>query len=292
MQGKRRPVAGSAYAQAIIELARLDPPKPAPPLPLVALDPLWVRDGVFVRSLSSFHGDKRDAASAAEFSCIYVQLDHSGDVGGNIAELHAIGPCLMAQGWRFAGWSTYGQGTDPSAGRGQPREDPSRARRLPGRVGRERRDLGGRNRRVEVEGVDRGVDSQRRLRPRRRLCMSSDNPNYARAFDYAVVARATGLRGDAAGVRGHLSRLHRRQRQSHDDERGRPDLKARDDVRCDPGDRPVCRLQDVGGATLDLDRRGLGARDMGCPQQIGVRHDRRGEQSHHSGRSSRYSPSR
>ena len=184
MQGKRRPVAGSAYAQAIIELARLDPPKPAPPLPLVALDPLWVRDGMFVRSLKSFHGDKRDAARAAGFSCIYVQLDHSGDVGGNIAELHAIGPSLMAQGWRFAGWSTYGQGTDPSAdGANHARIRRELDAYLDGWVA---------NGEIWAEGVDawkskawiEAWTANGGFGPVAVSCMSSDNPNYARAFDY------------------------------------------------------------------------------------------------------------
>lgn len=188
LQGKRRPAAGSSYAQAIIALARLDPPRPAPPLPLVALDPLWVRDGVFVRSLSSFHGDKRDAARAAGFTCIYVQLDHSGDVAGSINELHQIGPSLMAQGWRFAGWSTYGQGTDAT-------EDGARHAQI-------RRELDGyldgwiANGEIWAEGPDPSPDFNKTkdwlaawttgggFGPVAVSCMSSDNPNWARPFDY------------------------------------------------------------------------------------------------------------
>ncbi len=196
MKGVRRPAAGSAYAQAIIELARLDPPKPAPSLPQVALDPLWVRDGVFVRSLSSFHGDKRDAARAAGFSVIYVQLDHSGDVPGNINELHQIGPSLMAQGWRFACWSTAGQGTDAQL-------DGVHHAQL-------RRELDAYldgwvcNQEIWSEGPEGSADwnhSKEWLAgwtvgggfgPVAVSCMSSDNPNYARAFDYQSWLRIPG----------------------------------------------------------------------------------------------------
>lgn len=104
LAGERRTMPGSAYARALVRLARLFPPGPAP----ATLDPLWQRDLVFTRTLSSFHGQLRDAARAAGFSVVLVQLDHTPYADANRAELSAIGSGLRAQGWKLAGWATYG----------------------------------------------------------------------------------------------------------------------------------------------------------------------------------------
>lgn len=184
--GERRPTASSALAKNLIRLARLDPPKVStPPPPTSALDPLWMRDGVFVRSLSSFHGDLRDAARAAGFSVIYVQLDHSGDVDGNRHELSLIGDKLISQGWKIAGWSTYGQGSDPHLDglrHAQIRRELDRW--LDGWIANgeswaENADMGKSGTWIEAWGQGGGFG------PVAVSCLSSDNPNWARAFDYA-----------------------------------------------------------------------------------------------------------
>lgn len=174
----------SNLAKVIVRLARLDPPNGTPPpVPLSAIDALWKRDGVFVRSLSSFHGDLREAARAAGFSCIYVQMDHSADVQGNRNELAAIGPSLLAQGWKFAGWSTFGQGTDAHEdGRRQAAIKASNPI-LSGWVA---------NGESWAEGGDAdksaaflaGWVESGGTGPLAVSCLSSDNPNWARAFDY------------------------------------------------------------------------------------------------------------
>lgn len=185
LAGERRPAPSAGIAQDIVALARLDPPPGTPPpIPVTALDPLWVRDGVFVRSLSSFDGAKRDAARAAGFSCIYVQLDHSGDVPGNIRELDLIGAQLRTQGWRFAGWSTYGQGTDPTI-------DGARHALIRRQLDDH---LDGWVANGEAWAEDGGIGKTAAwlkgwrdnggFGPIAVSCLSSDNPNFARAFDY------------------------------------------------------------------------------------------------------------
>lgn len=184
--GERRPTAGSNFARGFVRLARLDPPKVSiPPPPTAAIDPLWKRDGVFVRSLSSFHGELRDAAWEAGFTVIYVQLDHSADVEGNRNELALIGASLRAKGWRLAGWATGGQGTDPAVDGGrqaQIRKDLDE--HLDGWVA---------NLETWAEGVDKWksgawLEAWRNsggFGPLAVSCMSSDNPNFARDFHYA-----------------------------------------------------------------------------------------------------------
>ena len=186
LAGEIRTKCTSLLGQQIVRLARMDPPNvTTPPPPTSAIDPLWKRDGVFVRSLSSFHGTLRDAAKAAGFSCIYVQLDHSADVAGNINEIALIGATLRAKGWKLAGWSTYGQGTDPSA-------DGARHAQI-------RRSLD-----VDLDGWvangeswAEGAESWKSgawleawrqaggFGPLAVSCLSSDNPNFARDFAYS-----------------------------------------------------------------------------------------------------------
>ncbi len=113
LAGRRRPASGSDFAAALIRLARLDPPVsvpqgPAPPSG--GLAPLWRRDVVFTRSLSSFYGDLRDAALDAGFTVVAVHLDGTPYADANIAELRAIGVGLRSRGWGLVGWATYGQG--------------------------------------------------------------------------------------------------------------------------------------------------------------------------------------
>lgn len=183
----------SYLAQAIVRLARLDPPNGTPPpIPASALDPLWSRDGVFVRSLSSFHGTLRDAARAAGFSCIYVQLDHSADVPGNRNEIAAIGPTLVAQGWKLAGWSTYGQGTDAKADGMRHAAIKAGLPALSGWVA---------NGESWAEGADAGKTAEflagwvegGGVGPLAVSCLSSDNPNWARAFDYRAWLNLPGV---------------------------------------------------------------------------------------------------
>jgi len=183
LRGERRPTAGSEFAKQVIRLARLDAPSGTPPpLPASAIDALWARDGVFVRSLSSFHGDLRDAARAAGFTVIYVQLDHSADVQGNINELASIGAGLKAQGWKIAGWATYGQGTDAAAD-GQRHAGIKRDLGLSGWVanGEAWAEGDGYGKTAEfMQGWLRGGGNG----PLAVSCLSSDNPNFARGFDY------------------------------------------------------------------------------------------------------------
>lgn len=186
LRGEQRRKPGSSLAWQVVRLARMDPPPGTPPpIPVSALDALWRLDGVFVRSLSSFTGILRDAAHAAGFRAIYVQLDHSADVPGNTAELASIGPGLRAAGWRIAGWSTYGQGTD--AGRdgrrhAQIRHDLDAL--LDGWVanGETWAEAGGYGKtQAWLDGWRAGGG----FGPLAISCMSSTTPNWARSFDYA-----------------------------------------------------------------------------------------------------------
>lgn len=183
LRGERRPECGSRLGKQIVRLARMDPPAGTPPpIPASAIDPLWSRDGVFVRSLSSFHGTLRDAARAAGFSCIYVQLDHSGDVDGNVNELASIGAALRANGWKIAGWSTYGQGTDAAAD-GERHAGLKRTLGLDGWIANGEswaEDAGYSKSAAWLDGWRKGGGTG----PLAVSCLSSDNPNWARSFDY------------------------------------------------------------------------------------------------------------
>lgn len=182
--GARRRQPGSRYAQALVRLARLDPPPaPPPPVPLSVLSPVWRRDGVFVRSLSSFYGELRDAARAAGFSAVYVQLDHSADVEGNRRELGLIGPELRAKGWAICGWSTYGETSSPPHTDGVVHAAIRRELSLDGWIA---------NGELWAEGASFGK-SREWLRgwrdangsgPVAVSCLSSTVPGWAREFDY------------------------------------------------------------------------------------------------------------
>lgn len=185
LRGERRPACSSRLGQQLVRLARIDPPAGTPPpLPQSAIDPMWSRDGVFVRSLSSFTGVLRDAARNAGFTAIYVQLDHSADVDGNLNELAAIGATLRAQGWKLAGWSTYGQGTDPNQdGHRHALIRRQLDQQLDGWVANGEswaEDAGYGKTAAWLEGWrDAGG-----FGPLAVSCLSSDNPNFARHFDY------------------------------------------------------------------------------------------------------------
>lgn len=185
LRGERRATASSKLAQQVVRLARLDPPVGTPPpLPVSAIDPIWTRDGVFTRSLSSFHGNLRAAAIAAGFTAIYVQLDHSADVDGNRTELALIGANLRTADWKLAGWATFGQGTDPF-------EDGRRHAQIRRQLD-EHLDGWVANGESWAEGPDawksaKWLEGWRQgggFGPLAISCLSSDNPNFARAFDY------------------------------------------------------------------------------------------------------------
>lgn len=188
LAGQRRPTAGSPYARELIGLARLDPPDVTPPTPTVA--EVWRRDGVFVRVLSNFHGDLRQAARAARFSWLAIQLDHSSYVGANEQELAAIGNTLRGQGWTIAGWATAGQGTDPA-------EDARRDASIVARLG-----LKGwvANLELWAESTDiwktgaylRAWNAAGAPCPLAVSCMSSTTPSWAREFDYPSWLAQTG----------------------------------------------------------------------------------------------------
>lgn len=183
LRGERRTACSSLMGQSVVRLARMDPPAGTPPpIPASALDALWMRDGVFVRSLSSFYGDLRDAARASGFSCIYVQLDHAADAEGNINEIASIGAELRAKGWAIVGWSTYGQGTDPVAD-GVRHAQTKRNLALDGWVANGEawaEDAGYSKTAGWLAGWRQGGGAG----PVAVSCLSSDNPNFARLFDY------------------------------------------------------------------------------------------------------------
>lgn len=180
LAGQRRPTAGSAYARELIGLARLDPPGITPPTPTLA--EVWRRDGVFVRVLSNFHGDLRQAARAARFSWLAIQLDHSPYAAANEQELAAIGTALRGQGWTLTGWGTAGQGTDPA-------DDARRHATIVRKLG-----LAGwiANLELWAEATDiwktgsylRAWNDTGAPCPLAVSCMSSTTPNWARNFDY------------------------------------------------------------------------------------------------------------
>lgn len=180
LAGVRKPLPGSAFARGLVRLARLDPPGPPPP----AVDQLWARDGVFTRTLSNFSGNQRDAAFAAGFNVVYVQLDHTAYADANRAEIAAIGPGLRAQGWAIAGWATYGYLSDPRAD-GVRHAQIRRELNLDGWIA---------NGEVWAEGAEawksaaylEGWRLGAGSGPLAVSCMSSTTPNFARTFDYDV----------------------------------------------------------------------------------------------------------
>lgn len=80
--------------------------------PLAAV---WRQDGVFVRKLSNFPGDLREAARLAGFTVVYIQLDHTDDAEANGQELARLRPEFDRNDWSVCGWSTFGQGSDAAA---------------------------------------------------------------------------------------------------------------------------------------------------------------------------------
>lgn len=91
-------------------------PAGPPPPTAMPIDPVFQRDLVFTRTLSNFSGIERDAARAAGFSVLLVQLDNTPYVDANRNEISLIRSELEAKGWLLGGWATYGQDTnDPRA---------------------------------------------------------------------------------------------------------------------------------------------------------------------------------
>lgn len=111
LRGERRPRPANLLAQVAVELIRRG--QTTVPSQSAELATIWKRDGVFTRTLSSFHGELRAAARAAGFSWVAVQLDHTPYVEANERELELIGAELRATGWLIVGWATYGDGTPP-----------------------------------------------------------------------------------------------------------------------------------------------------------------------------------
>jgi hypothetical protein len=179
-QGTRKPTPGSGYARGLVRLCRENPPDVAPPTPTLA--EVWRRDGVFVRVLSNFHGDLRQAARAARFSWMAIQLDHTPYQGANEQELAQIGATLRGQGWTLVGWGTAGQGSDPA-------EDARRQAATVRRLG-----LKGwiANLELWAESVDiwksgaylRAWNESDPPCPLAVSCMSSTTNQWAREFDY------------------------------------------------------------------------------------------------------------
>lgn len=178
--GIRRPTPGSNYARGLVRLCRENPPDVAEPVPTLA--EVWRRDGVFVRVLSNFHGDLRQAARAVRFSWMAIQLDHTTYQAANETEIAHIGATLRGQGWTLVGWGTAGQGTDPA-------EDARRQAQTVQRLG-----LKGWIANIEIwgESVDmwksgsyvRAWNAAGAPCPLAVSCMSSTTPNWAREFDY------------------------------------------------------------------------------------------------------------
>ena len=91
LDGQRRPTADSPYARILIrDIRSATKPQLLAPSPSSPLADIWQADGVFTRSLSSFHGEKRKAARAAGFKVIYVQLDHTDLAGANRNEMRLL----------------------------------------------------------------------------------------------------------------------------------------------------------------------------------------------------------
>lgn len=113
LRGERRPKPVNLLAQVAVELIRRG--QTTIPSQAAQIATIWKRDGVFVRTLSSFYGELRSAARAAGFQWVAVQLDHTPYAETNERELELIGAELRATGWLIAGWATYGDGTPPLA---------------------------------------------------------------------------------------------------------------------------------------------------------------------------------
>lgn len=76
---------------------------------------VWTRSGVFTRSLSSFYGEKREAADRAGYDAVAVHVD--GDLApANMEELYKLRGEFARLGWKVVGWAVYGYGPeDPVA---------------------------------------------------------------------------------------------------------------------------------------------------------------------------------
>lgn len=82
--------------------------KPVPTPPPFKPSEVWTRSGVFTRSLSSFYGEKREAADAAGYEAVAIHVDREL-AGANMLELRKLRSEFDRLGWAVCGWATYGE---------------------------------------------------------------------------------------------------------------------------------------------------------------------------------------
>lgn len=188
MQGIRRPLPGSAFAQGLVRLARLDPPVAVSPLAS-----LWRADACFTSgALSNFAGPARARARATGWQVVYVQLAHTAYAVANEAEL----PVFLAEGWMAVGWGTYGQGSDPY-------QDGLGAAKICKRLGSMRGWKANGEDWAEAEHAWKTAEFVRGWKaggapvPLGWSVLSSTTGNYARAFDYQAALAVAGADIDA-----------------------------------------------------------------------------------------------
>lgn len=88
------------------------------PKPTFKPSEVWTRSGVFTRSLSSFYGEKREAADAAGYEAVAIHCD--GPLGeANIREAEQLAGEFKRLGWAVVGWATYGQGAEQPSDEGR-----------------------------------------------------------------------------------------------------------------------------------------------------------------------------
>lgn len=180
--GTAMPTLRTPTGKALILFARMLKPQA----------PLWRRGVVYSTGLSAFHGALRSAARAQGFTVVMPNLLHDVSAGPSERELVKLEPELRANGWKLAGWGTYGQGTDPVL-------DARRAFEIV-----QRRGLDGwcANGEAWAEGplawkTEAFLDEWDRLAGRDIAlaisCLSSDTATFARDFDFAAVLARPGV---------------------------------------------------------------------------------------------------
>lgn len=182
--GTAAPKLQTPTGRALVVFARMVKPQSA----------LWRRGIVYSAGLSAFHGGLRQAARAQGFSVVMPNLLHDPSAGPSERELVKLTPELRANGWKLAGWGTYGQGTDPV-------KDARAAATIVERVGLDGWTANGELWAETVTGgfwkTDAFLDEWDRLLgrdvPLAISCLSSDTATYPRLFDWQAVLQRPGV---------------------------------------------------------------------------------------------------
>lgn len=148
------------------------------------VSPVWRSSGIFTRSLSSFDGERREAAHRAGFRAVAVHLANTDQTGANAAELELLLPEYRRRGWSVVGWGTFGQGTDPALD-GRQAAYLSDAFRLDGWIANGEAWCEGAANYWKPSAFMAGWRSRDGSRPLMLSCLSSVTGMFARSMDYS-----------------------------------------------------------------------------------------------------------